>query len=271
MTVLAPPSDVLRRNHVVESGRPDGRPLVFMHGFGCSQETWRFVTPRFVDDYRVIVFDHVGSGRSDWSAYDFARYDSLHSYADDLLEILETLDLHDVVLVAHSVSAMMAVLATNQDRSRIGGLVLVGPSPRYIDAAGYQGGFSQSDIDGLLDSLDANYLGWSSAMAPVIIGNPDRPELAVELTSSFCRCDPAIAAHFARVTFLSDNRRDLPQVQVRTLLLQASEDAIAPVAVGRYLQRTIPGSEMVVMSATGHLPHLSAPDEVAGQLRAFLG
>jgi len=271
MTVLAPTTDVLRRNNVVDSGQPAGRPLVFLHGFGCSQETWRLVTPDFVDDYRVIVFDHVGAGKSDWSAYDFARYDSLHGYADDLLEILEALDLYDVVLVAHSVSAMIAVLATNRDSSRVGALVLLGPSPRYLDAAGYQGGFSQSDIDALLDSLDANYLGWSSTMAPVIMGNPDRPELAAELTSSFCRCDPAIAGHFARVTFLSDNRRDLRHVRVPTLVLQASHDAIAPLAVGEYVQQSIPGSELVVMSATGHLPHLSAPDEVAAQLRAFLG
>ena len=271
MTVLAPTTDVLRRNNVVDSGPPSGRPLVFLHGFGCSQETWRLVTPHFADDYRIIVFDHVGSGKSDWSAYDFARYDSLHGYADDLLEILESLDLHDVVLVAHSVSAMIAVLAANRDSSRVGALVLLGPSPRYLDAAGYQGGFSQSDIDALLDSLDANYLGWSSTMAPVIMGNPDRPELADELTSSFCRCDPTIAGHFARVTFLSDNRRDLRHVRVPTLVMQASQDAIAPLAVGEYVQQSIPGSELVVMAATGHLPHLSAPAEVAAQLRAFLG
>jgi sigma-B regulation protein RsbQ len=270
MTAPAPTLDVLDRNHVVERGQPTGRPLVFMHGFGCSQETWRLVIPSFLDDYRIVTFDHVGSGQSDWSAYDFARYDSLHGYADDLLEILELLDLHDAVLVAHSVSAMMAVLATNRDSSRVGAMVLLGPSPRYLNAAGYLGGFAQADIDALLDSLDPNYLGWSSTMAPVIIGNPDRPELAAELISSFCRCDPAIASHFARVTFLSDNRRDLPQVSVPTLVLQASDDTIAPLAVGQYVQHAIPGSELVVMSATGHLPHLSAPDEVASQVRAFL-
>ncbi len=271
MSVLAPRSGVLLRNHVVETGDPDGRPLVFLHGFGCSQETWRLVTPHLAGDHRIVLLDHVGSGASDWSAYDFGRYDSLHGYADDVLEVLEALDLRDAVLVAHSVGAMIAVLAANQGSTRIGALVLVGPSPRYLDAEGYEGGFRQSDIDAMLDGLDANYFGWSSAMAPVITGNRDRPELAAELGASFCRCDPAIARHFARVTFLSDNRRDLPLVTLPTLVLQSSDDAIAPLTVGRYVHESIPGSRLVVMAATGHLPNLSAPDEVATHLRAFLG
>jgi sigma-B regulation protein RsbQ len=269
MTVAAEPG-VLLRNHVVESGDPDGRPLVFLHGFGCSQETWRLVTPHLARDHRIVLLDHVGSGASDWSAYDFGRYDSLHGYADDVLDVLEALDLHDAVLVAHSVSAMIAVLATNQGSTRIGALVLVGPSPRYLDAEGYEGGFTESDIDAMLDSLDANYFGWSSAIAPVIMGNGDRPELAAELGASFCRCDPSIASHFARVTFLSDNRRDLPLVTLPTLVLQASDDVLAPLAVGRYVHESIPGSTFVVMAATGHLPNLSAPEEVATHVRSFL-
>jgi sigma-B regulation protein RsbQ len=231
---------------------------------------WRKVVPHFEADHRVIVFDHVGAGGSDPAAYDRAKYDSLHGYADDVLEIMEALDLRDAVFVGHSVSAMIGVLAANRSPERFGELVLVGPSPRYIDDGDYVGGFTASDIDGLLDALDANYLGWSETMAPVIAGNPDRPEVGAELTESFCRTDPVIAGHFARVTFLSDNRADLPRVSVPTLVLQCSEDAIAPQAVGRYVHERIPGSDFVQLSATGHCPNLSGPDELAAAIRARL-
>src|SRR5215212_9629850 len=203
--------DVLVRNNVRVLGPaepPDPRPLMFSHGFGCDQNMWRLVTPAFEDRHRIVLFDHVGAGASDLSAYDPRRYDRLHAYAEDVLEILRALDLRDVVFVGHSVSAIIGVLAANAEPERFSGLVLVGPSPRYIDDEGYVGGFSREDIDGLLESLESNYLGWSAAMAPVIAGNPDRPELGEELTNSFCRTDPKIAQHFARVTFLSDNRSD---------------------------------------------------------------
>ena len=270
MTVSAPVRDVLRRNNVHVSGNPAGRPIVFAHGFGCSQQMWRHVTPGFVESHRVVLLDHVGSGDSDLSAYDRSKYDSLHGYADDLLEVLDELDLHDVVYVGHSVSAVIGVLAANRDASRFGNLVLVGPSPRYLNDVGYVGGFDQADIDGLLDSLDANYLGWSAAMAPVIMGNADHPELGEELTTSFCRTDPTIARHFARVTFLSDNRRDLRRVTTPTLVLQCTDDVIAPQAVGEYVHRNIAGSELVVMSATGHCPNLSAPGLLITEIESYL-
>ncbi len=271
MEFPAPPAiDVIRRNNVVVSGVPGGRPIVFAHGFGCSQEMWRHVAPSFEADHRVVLFDSVGAGGSDLAAYDVGKYDSLHGYASDVREILEALDLHDVVFVGHSVSAMVGVLAANSPASRIGALVLVGPSPRYIDTDGYVGGFGQADIDGLLDNLDANYLGWSQAMAPVIVGNADRPELGEELTSSFCSTDPTIARHFARVTFLSDNRGDLAEVTVPTLIVQTAEDVIAPLAVGEYVHASIPGSRLDVLPVTGHCPHLSAPLEVTSSIRAFL-
>lgn len=269
MTTPAP-TDVIARNHVRVTGNPQGRPLVFAHGFGCSQEIWRHVAPRFEDDYRVVLFDHVGSGRSDISAYSRSKYDSLEGYAADIVEIFEALDLSDAVFVGHSVSAMMGVLASISDPSRFGALVLVGPSPRYVDDGGYRGGFSRVDIEGLLESLDANYLGWSSTMAPVIVGNPDRPELGEELTELFCATDPTIGRHFARVTFLSDNRADLPQVTVPTLVLQCSDDVIAPAAVGDYVRDSVPGSSLVTLAATGHLPSLSGPDELAAVIRAYL-
>jgi sigma-B regulation protein RsbQ len=266
----APAVDVVRRNNVTVSGRSGVRPMVFAHGFGCSQEMWRFVAPRFEDDHEVVLFDHVGAGGSDLSAYDRRKYDSLHGYADDVLEILAELDLHDVVYVGHSVSAMIGVLAAVRDPSRFGALVLVGPSPRYIDDEDYAGGFSGPDIDALLDALDANYLGWSSAMAPLIMGNAGRPELGEELTASFCRTDPAIARHFAHVTFLSDNRGDLAAVRIPTLILQSREDAIAPEGVGEYVRTQIAGSVLTTLEATGHCPNLSAPQEVVAAIRAFL-
>lgn len=244
--------------------------MLFAHGFGCDQNMWRFVAPAFEDEYRVVLFDHVGAGGSDLSAYNRSRYDSLQGYARDVLEIRRELELTDAVFVGHSVSAMIGVLASVEEPGAFESLVLVGPSPRYINDGDYTGGFTQEDIDGLLESLDSNYLGWSSAMAPVIVGNPDRPELGTELTNSFCRTDPTIAKHFARVTFLSDNRADLPRVKARTLVLQCSDDVIAPHCVGEYVNGQIPASELVLMQATGHCPNLSAPDETIAAIQAFL-
>jgi sigma-B regulation protein RsbQ len=258
------------RNNVVLSGPVSGKPMVFAHGFGCDQNMWRYVAPRFVDRYRVVLFDHVGSGGSDLSAYDRAKYSSLEGYAADVLEICRELGLRDVVFVGHSVSAMIGVLAAVEEPSRFARLVLVGPSPRYLDDEGYVGGFSREDIDGLLESLESNYLGWSAQMAPVIMGNPDRPELAAELTNSFCRTDPAIAKQFARVTFLSDNRADLARTAVRTLVLQCREDVIAPVEVGRFVERTLPEAELVVLDASGHCPNLSAPEQTIAAIEVFL-
>ena len=262
--------NVLRRNNIQLSGRETGQPMVFAHGFGCDQNMWRFVAPAFEDEYRIVLFDHVGAGRSDPSAYNRTKYGSLQGYASDVLDICRELDLSRVVFVGHSVSAAIGMLAAIEEPERFEALVLVGPSPCYIDGGDYVGGFSREDIDGLLESLDSNYLGWSSAMAPVIMGNPDRPELGQELTNSFCRTDPEIARHFARVTFLSDNRNDLPKVTVRSLILQCSEDAIAPRCVGEYVHRNLPGSELVLLQATGHCPNLSAPEETVAAIKNFL-
>ena len=262
--------DVVRRNNVNVSGREDGRPAIFAHGFGCDQHMWRFVAPAFEADHRVVLFDHVGAGGSDLSAYDPERYGTLEGYAEDVIEICRALDLSDALFVGHSVSAMIGVLAATREPGRIGTLVLVGPSPRYIDDEGYRGGFSHADIEELLDSMDSNFLGWSRAMAPVVMGNDDKPELGAELTSSFCRTDPEIAAHFARVTFTADNRADLAAVRVPTLVLQCSDDAIAPRAVGDYVHERIPGSTLVQLAATGHCPNLSAPDETIDAIKAFV-
>jgi sigma-B regulation protein RsbQ len=261
---------VLERNNVVVHGVPDGRPMVFAHGFGCDQGMWRFVWPAFADEYRIVLFDHVGYGGSDAKAFDSRRYSSLDGYADDTVAICDELDLEDVVYVGHSVAAMIGILAAAARPERFGRLVLVGPSPRYLDDEGYVGGFSEEDIHGLLESLESNYLGWSSAMAPVIMGNPDRPELGEELTNSFCRADPEIAATFARATFLSDNRDDLERVTAPALVLQCSDDAIAPQAVGEYVHERIPDSSYVLLSATGHCPNLSAPEETIAAIKAFL-
>src|SRR5690348_515486 len=261
--------DILRRNNVHVSGTGK-TPLLFAHGFGCDQNMWRLVAPAFEATHKVVLFDYVGAGQSDHSAYSKSRYASLQGYAEDVLDVCRALDLSDVVLVGHSVSAMIGLLAALREPARFAKLVLVGPSPRYIDDDGYEGGFKRGDIEGLLDALDSNYLGWSTSMAPVIMGNPDRPELGSELANSFCRTDPEIARQFARVTFLSDNRNDLPKVTVRSLILQCSEDAIAPQCVGEYVHRNLPGSELVLMQATGHCPNLSAPEETIAAIKSFL-
>jgi sigma-B regulation protein RsbQ len=261
---------VIERNNVVVRGAKGGRPMLFAHGFGCDQNMWRYVAPEFEDEYRVVLFDHVGAGKSDTSAYDRAKYSSLEGYADDVLEICRELELHDVVFVGHSVSAMIGVLAAVKEPDRFGKLFLVGPSPRYIDDEGYVGGFTQEDIDGLLESLDSNYLGWSETYAPAIMGRPDRPELGEELTNSFCRTDPSIARHFARVTFTSDNRADLPHVTTPSVVLQCSDDIIASTVVGEYVHANLAGSEIVFLEAKGHCPNLSSPEETVEAIRRFL-
>ena len=265
-------SDVRARNFVTTAGDPDGPVLLFAHGFGCDQDMWRYLVPSFTDEHRVVLFDHVGAGRSDLTQYDPARYATLAGYADDLLELCTSMGLRDVTLVAHSISAMMAVSAAVQRPDLFSRLVLVAPSPCYVDdpADGYVGGFSRADIDELLASLDHNYFSWAAAMAPVVMGTPDSPELGEELTGSFCRTDPDIARDFARVTFLSDSRQLLPRLRTPALILQCTDDALAPLEVGEYLHARLAGSTLVRLAATGHCPHVSAPVETARAVRAFL-
>jgi sigma-B regulation protein RsbQ len=257
------------RNNVLLTGHKDKPVMMLANGFGCDQNMWRLVAPALAEDFRIVLFDHVGSGQAEPSAWQPERYAALDGYVEDILRICHELELHDVVFVGHSVSAMMGVLAAIAEPERFRQLILIGPSPRYIDDAAYRGGFSEADIDELLESLESNYLGWSAAMAPVIMGNPDRPELGQELTNSFCRTDPQAARVFARTTFLSDNRADLARVTVPTLILQCSSDVIAPLEVGAYVHAQIPASTLVTLQATGHCPHLSAPAATAAAIRSF--
>ena len=264
------PLDILKRNHVKVSGRGQ-QPMLFAHGFGCDQNMWRFVVPAFEDDYRVVVFDYVGAGHSQLEAYDATRYSSLDGYAADVLDIIHALDLRDVIFVGHSVSAMIGVLAANREPDRFANLLMIGPSPRYLnDAHGYVGGFERSDIEGLLETMDKNYIGWANFLAPAIMKNADRPELGAELTESFCSTDPVIARKFAEATFFADNREDLAEVKVPSLILQCSEDMIAPLSVGDYLHAHLDGSTLRVMNATGHCPHMSAPGETIALMREYL-
>ncbi len=262
---------ILERNNVTVSGNDKAETtLLFAHGYGCDQNMWRLVAPAFADRFRIVMFDHVGAGGSDLSAYSAGKYASLDGYADDLIEIVGALNQTNLVFIGHSVSSMIGILAANKAPGLFSSLVLVGPSPSYINDGDYTGGFTRPQIDELLESLDANHMGWSMAMAPVIMGNPDREELGVELAASFCRTDPAIAKGFARTTFLSDSRDALPLVDVPTLILQCSDDVIAPEAVGRYVHARIPGSTLVIMEATGHCPNLSAPAETIAAINAFV-
>jgi sigma-B regulation protein RsbQ len=265
-----PTPTVIARNNVKVFGRGT-RPMLFAHGFGCDQNMWRYVTPAFEDDYRIVLFDYVGAGKSDLSAYDAERYSSLDGYAQDVLDVVEGLDLRDVIFVGHSVSSMIGVLAANRAPERFARLIMVGPSPRYInEAPDYVGGFERADIEGLLEMMDKNYLGWAQFLAPVIMKNEERPELAGELEESFCSTDPTIARQFAHVTFFSDNRADLAAVRVPSLIMQCSEDAVAPREVGEYLRRHLPESTMSVLKATGHCPHVSHPDETIRTIQEYL-
>lgn len=253
--------------HILGRGKTD---MIFAHGYGCDQNMWRLVVPAFEDDYRIILFDLVGSGRSDLSAYDRTKYGRLGGHARDVLELAAELTRGPAVFVGHSVSAMIGLLAGVANPDRFSAQIMIGPSPCYINDGDYVGGFERSDIESLLDTLDSNYLGWASAMAPKIMGAPEQPALAEELTNSFCRTDPEISKHFARVTFLSDNRADLPQLKVPTLLLQCSDDIIAPLTVGEYLREKIPNSQLKVIDNIGHCPHLSNPSAIVHAMKGYL-
>lgn len=262
--------DIQKRNNVRVSGSGDVT-MMFAHGFGCDQNMWRLMAPAFDQRFTTILFDLVGSGGSDLSAYDKNKYGTLDGYAGDVLEILDRYAKGPVIFVGHSVSAMVGLLATIRAPERFLAQVMIGPSPCYINDGDYTGGFSREDIDELLSTVESNYLGWSSAMAPAIMGAPDQPELGQELTNSFCRTDPEIAKHFARVTFLSDHREDLPASTVPSLILQCSDDLIAPVAVGEYMQRVMPRAAMSIIDNVGHCPHLSSPSASTKAIDSFLG
>lgn len=260
---------VLVRNNVTIAGKGT-TPILFAHGFGCDQHSWQFMKDAFTDDYKVILFDYVGAGKSDIASYDSAKYGDLDGYAQDVLDICEELQLTNTIFVGHSVSSMIGVLAANKKPEYFKQLIFIGPSPRYINDENYKGGFERQDLDNLFEFMDSNYLGWSSTLAPAIMGNADRPELGAFLTSSFCSTNPDIARNFARVTFFSDNRKDLANVKVPSLTLQCMEDIIAPVVVGEYVHKAIPNNSFHLMKATGHCPHISEPEETIDAIKSYL-
>jgi sigma-B regulation protein RsbQ len=260
---------ITQRNNVQVFGAGD-RTMIFAHGFGCDQNMWRFMAPRFAERFRVVTFDLVGSGQSDLGAYDNVKYAGLQGYADDLLEIAEEFGSGPVLFAGHSVGAMIGMLADLKAPGTFAAHMMIGPSPCYINDEGYVGGFERADIDSLLDMLESNYLGWASSMAPAIMGAPEQPELGAELTASFCRTNPEIAKQFAKVTFLSDNRKDVARLQTPTLVIQSSEDLIAPLTVGEFMQRTLPNGTLRVVANTGHCPHLSAPGASCDAIDKFL-
>ena len=260
---------ITERNNIKICGT-GSKSMFLVHGYGCDQNMWRFITPQFKDDYKIILIDLVGSGKSDENSYDYDKYSSLDGYANDIIEICDALNLRNVCLVGHSVSAMIGLLAAIKRPSLFKKLIMIGPSPRYINDDVYFGGFSQNDINGLMETLDSNYLGWSSAMAPVIMGNTDRPELATELEESFCQNNPEIARHFAKVTFLGDNRSDLKKLTTDTLIIQSENDAIASIKVGQFVHDHISNSELVVLETSGHCPHLSAPNQTVEAMKQYL-
>ena len=262
-------TNVLDRNNVKVFGKGT-QPMLFAHGFGCDQNMWRFITKEFEDDFRIILFDYVGSGNSDLSAYDAERYSTLQGYAEDVMDVIHALDLRDIIFVGHSVSSMIGVLAANEEPDRFEKLILIGPSPRYLNDESYVGGFERKDIEGLFDMMDRNFIGWANFLAPAIMKNADRPELGTELTESFCSTDPKIARRFAEATFLADNREDLARVTVPSLILQCSDDMVAPEAVGRYLNGELAKSTLRVMKATGHCPHMSHPEETVALIKEYL-
>ncbi|HEX2532948.1 MAG TPA: alpha/beta hydrolase [Chitinophagaceae bacterium] len=260
---------VVKRNNVRVFGKGK-QPMLFAHGFGCDQNMWRFITPAFEENFKIVLFDYVGAGKSDKSAYHPSRYRMLQGYAQDVLEICQALELKDVIFVGHSVSSMIGLLAAVEEPAYFDRLIFLGPSPSYINDGAYTGGFERRDIEELLQTMEKNYIGWANFLAPNIMGNKEQPHLGEELTESFCSTDPVIARQFAEATFFSDNRADLPKLRKPSLILQCSDDIIAPLAVGDYLARHLPGSTLRVMKATGHCPHMSAPEETIHLIREYL-
>lgn len=260
--------DVLKRNNVKILG--SGRPIIFAHGYGLNQNMWQHITPAFVKNHQIILFDHVGAGGSDTSIYDRTKYNSLHGYTADLLEICDTLKLEKPIFIGHSVSSMIGILAAIQRPEVFEKIVLIGPSACYLNRDGYLGGFNQEDIEGLLESIDENYFGWATTMAPALMNNPDHPELAAELAKTFCKVNPEIASHFARVTFLTDNRFNLNKVKIPTLIIQATDDLVAPQNAGQFIKDQITDSQLIKLKATGHFPSLSAPEETIKAIKSFI-
>ncbi|WP_281387357.1 alpha/beta fold hydrolase [Arenibacter arenosicollis] len=261
--------DVLKRNNVNIIGK-GSQVIMFAHGFGCDQVMWRYITPAFEEDYKLVLFDYVGCGKSDIGQYNEDRYGSLHGYAQDVLEICNTLSLENVILVGHSVSSMIGMLASIQQPELFRSLILVCPSPCYINKPGYTGGFEEKDLLELMEVMENNYVGWASFLAPVVMKNTERPELVQELGESFCSMDKEITGNFAKVTFFSDNRKDLPKVKVPSLILQCTEDDIASDKVGAYVQDNLRHSEIYHMKATGHCPHMSDPEETIKYIKQYL-
>ena len=263
-------NSISKRNNVKVIGNGT-QPMLFAHGFGCDQNMWRFITPAFKDKYKIILFDYVGCGKSDLASYNPERYNDLRGYAQDVLDICKELQLQDIIFVGHSVSSMIGLLAAVEKPEIFDSLIFIGPSARYInDLPEYIGGFEKKDLEGLLETMDNNYIGWANFLAPVIMKNADRPELSKELEESFCSTDPKIARRFAEVTFFSDNRKDLAKLKVPSLIMQCSDDAIAPDEVGEYLLKNIPGSKMMKMKATGHCPHMSHPKETIELIEEYI-
>ena len=261
--------DILHRNNVTVKGKGE-KVILFAHGFGCSQEAWKRITHAFEENYKLILFDYVGAGKSDISAYNKARYSSLEGYAEDILEICAELNIKDATFVGHSVSSMIGALASIKDPSVFKKLIFIAPSACYLNSGGYVGGFEQEDIEALFEIMDEDFIRWAKLISPQIVANPERPELSAEMENNFCKTDQEIIKDFARVTFLSDNRKDLPNIPVKSLTLQCSEDIIAPLQAGQYINDHTPNNTMVILKATGHCPHMSAPEETIEAIQAFL-
>lgn len=262
-------NNVIARNKVRVFGEGK-RTIVMAHGFGCDQTMWQYISPAFSGDYRLVQFDYVGSGNSDLSAYSAERYGTFRGYVQDLLDVIEALELTEIIFFGHSVSSMIGMLASIERPELFSCMVMIGPSPRYLNDGEYFGGFERSDITELLDMMEMNFSGWASFMAPLAMNTPEHPELVKDLERSFITADPVITREFAEVTFLSDHRNAVAEASTPTLILQCSDDSIVPIQVGEYLHKNLRGSEFRLMKAKGHYPHISHPEETVALIKAYL-
>ena len=261
----------VERHAVRVMGAPGGRTVVLGNGLGCDQRLWRDVAAALSGRFRVVTFDHVGHGMADASAFDPVRHGELDGYADDLLAVCDELGLDRILYVGHSVSAAVGALAAARCPGRFAALVLLAASPRYLDDDGYVGGFTREAVDGVLEAIDADWGDWVEATAPTIAGGEDRPEAAARVVRAFMGTRPQVARRFARATFLSDIRDALPAVDAPALVLQCAEDPMVPPEVGGYLRLALPESELVVLQASGHVPHVTVPGQTSASIEAYLG
>lgn len=261
---------IIARNNVKIFGEGE-QTLLLAHGFGCDQNMWRFVKSDLGKKYRLVLFDYVGSGKSDLASFSSEKYSALDGYAENIIDVCRALNLEKVTIVGHSVSSMIGLIASIDSPQYFANMVMICPSPCFLNfPPNYFGGFERKDLEELIDLMDKNYIGWANYLAPLVMGSNNSPELIGEMSGSFCSTDPIIARVFAEATFFSDHRDILPKAKHPALVLQSRVDALASPSVGEYVQNNLPNSKMEIIDAEGHCLHMTCPEKIVQQIIDFV-